>query len=147
MSRYVPPAKRVNIEIVSLSPDNFPEISNGSSASPVKSPMNFKDCFKVPEKPDESHKTYPGGINPETRAKMIADGWSFLSITATRERGFCEKWNAKMASYANGLFGATTIPADVHSIPNNNVDYGNDSDSDDSYTSYKYSEDHSSDDD
>ena len=127
MSRYVPPAKRSAPEpVINLSEANFPVLS--SSPSPVKSPMNFKDCFKVPEKPDDSCKTYPGGINPETRAKMISEGWAFLSLTATKEPGFCEAWNARN----NALFGATTISADVTKKPEY-IGAQYDSDSDYSY--------------
>jgi len=140
MSRYVPPAKRaVTEQVVSLSEDNFPVLA--SSPSPAKSPMNFKDCFKAPEKPDDSCKTYPGGINPETRAKMISEGWTFLSITATKHRGFCEAWNSRMSAY----FGATTITADVCKKPEY-VSAEYDSDSDDSYSPYNYMDNSDSDD-
>jgi len=135
MSRYVPPAKRAVAEpVVNLSEANFPVLS--SSPSLAKSPMNFKDCFKVPEKPDDSCKSYPGGINPEVRAKMISEGWAFLSLTATKMPGFCEAWNAR----SEALFGATTISADL----TNRVEYVNnaeyDSDSDYSYASYMMSD-------
>ena len=130
MSRYVPPSKRAAAEpVVNLSEANFPVLS--SSPCPAKSPMNFKDCFKVPEKPDDSCKTYPGGINPETRAKMISEGWAFLSLTATKQPGFCEAWNARM----DALFGATTVSADVTKRPEYiGAEY--DSDSDYSYAEY-----------
>ena len=130
MSRYVPPAKRTAAEpVVNLSEANFPVLS--SSPSPAKSLMNFKDCFKVPEKPDDSCKTYPGGINPETRAKMISEGWAFLSLTATKLPGFCEAWNSRM----DALFGATTVSADVTKKAEY-VGAEYDSDSDYSYAPY-----------
>jgi hypothetical protein len=98
MSRYLPPAKRaaakLNEPIISLSPDNFPEFI---SVTPKSSSLNFSDCFKVVEKPDDTIKTYPGGISPSVRAKMIEDGWAFLSLSAVKEPGFCERWNTKMA--------------------------------------------------
>jgi hypothetical protein len=70
--------------------------------------MNFKDCFKSPVKPDETGKNYPGGIDPETRAKMINNGWAFLSLSATKERGFCEKWNERISYYMKAIVGTTT---------------------------------------
>ena len=134
MSRYLPPAKRVaKDEPIVLSEANFPVLS--SSPSPVKSPMNFKDCFKPLVKSDETVKNYPGGIDPETRAKMINEGWAFLSLGATRERGFCERWNERMSSYMKAIVGTS---ADV--TPNENCDkpYEYNSSDEESLADYLY---------
>ena len=105
MSRYVPPARRganaakLSEPIISLSPDNFPEFISvpPKSRSPRSgSSLNFSDCFKVVEKPEDTIKNYPGGISPSVRAKMIEDGWAFLSLSALKEPGFCERWNTKL---------------------------------------------------
>lgn len=107
MSRYLPPAKRAqklaSEPIISLSPDNFPEFVNSPKSvsprvvSPPRSSKSFSDCFKVVEPQDDERKSYPGGISPAVRAKMIQDGWEFLSLSATKMPGFCERWNTKMA--------------------------------------------------
>jgi hypothetical protein len=106
MSRYVAPAKRAQKlaadQIISLSPDNFPEflstpLASSKATSPLPSSKSFRDCFKVVEKDDATHKSYPGGISPAVRAKMIEDGWEFLSLNVTKIPGYCERWNTKMA--------------------------------------------------
>jgi hypothetical protein len=122
MSRYVPPAKRAPAAaskaaepIISLSPDNFPEFISvpPKSISPRSaSSLNFSNCFKVVEKDDDTRKSYPGGISPSVRAKMIEEGWEFLSLSVTKEPGFCERWNTKMAFVPpedDGWFGTSDI--------------------------------------
>ena len=106
MSRYVAPAKRAQKlaveQTISLSPDNFPEflaspLPSSKTSSPLPSSKSFLDCFKIVEKQEDTRKSYPGGISPEVRAKMIEDGWEFLSLSATKMPGYCERWNTKMA--------------------------------------------------
>ena len=100
MSRYLPPAKRTlkkDEPIISLSPEHFPSTLSSPNKSPTpKSTMSFSDCFKPTKKPDEPHKYYRGGISHEVRAKMIADGWVFLSLGILNDPGYCERWNNKM---------------------------------------------------
>ena len=126
MSRYVAPAKRAQKlaveQTISLSPDNFPEflaspLPSSKTSSPLPSSKSFLDCFKIVEKQEHTHKSYPGGISPEVRAKMIEDGWEFLSLSATKEPGYCERWNAKMTfvspkddSWFGEVTGATIYP-------------------------------------
>jgi hypothetical protein len=136
MSRYLPPAKRVaKDEPIVLSEANFPVLS--SSPSPVRSPMNFKDCFKPLVKSDETVKNYPGGIDQETRTKMINDGWAFLSLGATKERGFCERWNERITSYVKAIV-ETTPSTDL--TPNENCDkpYDYNSSDEESLSEYLY---------